>query len=90
LLLFGCIQSIWVTSQTESRCGRIGVLDIVIDSGGANAIKMAETKRAYDPKMVYVPRESPQGHFRTTDKTAYRRGADGVIRRLTPKKQKVK
>jgi hypothetical protein len=45
-------------------------------------------KRAYDPKTIYVPKESVQGHFRTSDQTSYRRGKDGVIRRLTPKKKR--
>jgi len=45
-------------------------------------------KRTYDPKTIFIPVESPQGFFRTSDKEAYRRGKDGVIRRITPKKKK--
>lgn len=47
-------------------------------------------KRTYSPRTIFIPRESPQGHFRTSDETAYRRGKDGVIRRITPKKGKKK
>jgi len=49
-----------------------------------------EPARVYDPRTIFIPRETPQGFFRLSDKTAYRRGQDGVIRRVTPKKPKGK
>jgi hypothetical protein len=56
-----------------------------LDVQGTTGGKATVETRVYDKRTIFVPVESKQGFFRTSDKQAYRRGKDGVIRRIKEK-----
>jgi hypothetical protein len=57
-------------------------LDVQGTTDGKATVETTVPKREYDKRTIFVPQESKQGFFRTSDKQAYRRGKDGVIRKV--------